>query len=67
MAGVPPDRDGLLAMFEIQTRIKQSDERMRSMLLAGRISFSYYSPRGQEAISAGYAVHLRPGDTVVST
>lgn len=62
-----PDRDTLIRMFRIQTTIKQCDERFRSMLMGGQISLIYYSPRGQECISAGYAVHLRPDDYVVAT
>ncbi len=62
-----PDRDTLIRMFSIQTTIKQCDERFRTMLTAGQISLIYYSPRGQECISAGYAVHLRPDDYVVAT
>ena len=62
-----PDRDTLVRMYEIQTTIKQCDERFRSMLMGGQIQLIYYSPRGQECISAGYAVHLRPDDYVVTT
>jgi pyruvate dehydrogenase E1 component alpha subunit len=62
-----PDRDTLLRMFEIQNRIKMSDERFRSMLTSGQIQLIYYSPRGQECVSAGYSVHLRPDDYVVAT
>ena len=54
-------------MYDIQSRIKQCDDRFRSMLMGGQISLIYYSPRGQECISAGYAVHLRPDDYVVAT
>ena len=61
-----PDRDTLLAMFEIQSRIKSCDERFRSMLTSGQIQLIYYSPRGQECISAGWGVHLRPDDQVVT-
>jgi TPP-dependent pyruvate/acetoin dehydrogenase alpha subunit len=62
-----PDRATLLRMYELQTTIKQCDERFRSMLMGGQIQLIYYSPRGQECISAGYAVHLRPDDYVVAT
>ena len=62
-----PDRDTLVRMYELQSLIKQNDERFRSMLMAGQISLIYYSPRGQECISAGYAVHLRPDDQIVAT
>lgn len=61
-----PDRDALLQMFEIQSRIKLCDERFRSMLMSGQIRLIYYSPRGQECISAGWGVHLRQDDYVVT-
>jgi pyruvate dehydrogenase E1 component alpha subunit len=61
-----PDRDTLLQMFEIQSRIKLCDERFRSMLMSGQIRLIYYSPRGQECISAGWGVHLRQSDYVVT-
>ncbi len=62
-----PDRDTLRRMYELQTLIKQNDERFRSLLMSGQIGLIYYSPRGQECISAGYAVHLRPDDQIVAT
>jgi TPP-dependent pyruvate/acetoin dehydrogenase alpha subunit len=62
-----PTRADLVRMFETQTRIKLCDERFRSMLMSGQISLIYYSPRGQECISAAYASHLRPDDYVVAT
>ena len=61
-----PDRETLVHMYEIQSKIKTTDERFRSMLTSGQIQLIYYSPRGQECISAGYAVHLRPDDYVVT-
>jgi pyruvate dehydrogenase E1 component alpha subunit len=61
-----PDRETLLRMFEIQSRIKLCDERFRAMLTSGQIQLIYYSPRGQECISAGWGVHLRPDDYVVT-
>lgn len=61
-----PDRETLLRMFEIQSRIKLCDERFRTMLTSGQIQLIYYSPRGQECISAGWGVHLRPDDFVVT-
>ncbi len=61
-----PDRETLVQMYEIQNKIKTTDERFRSMLTSGQIQLIYYSPRGQECISAGYAVHLRPDDYVVT-
>jgi acetoin:2,6-dichlorophenolindophenol oxidoreductase subunit alpha len=64
---VLPDRDVLLRMYEVQYRIVQCDERFRSLLMSGEIQLIYYSPRGQECISAACAQHLRPDDVVVAT
>ena len=54
-------------MYEIQTTIKQCDERFRSMLMGGQIRLIYYSPRGQECITAAFAVLPRPDDYLVTT
>ena len=54
-----PDRDTLIRMYELQSLIKQNDERFRSMIKAGKIGRIYYSPRGQECIPAGVSVNLR--------
>jgi len=62
-----PERADLRRMFELITTIKQSDERFRAMLAAGQIRVTYYSPRGQECISAGFGVHLVPTDYCVAT
>jgi acetoin:2,6-dichlorophenolindophenol oxidoreductase subunit alpha len=62
-----PDRSQMLAMFEKQSLIKLCDEKFRSMLMSGQVALIYYSPRGQECISAGYSVHLRSDDYVVAT
>ena len=40
MSDTFPDRDTLLRMFEIQSTIKQCDERFRTMLMSGQISLS---------------------------
>jgi pyruvate dehydrogenase E1 component alpha subunit len=61
-----PDRDTLLRMYEIQTRIKLCDERFRTMLTSGQVQLIYYSPRGQECISAAWGVHLHAEDYVVT-
>jgi len=61
-----PDRDTLLRMFETQSKIKLCDERFRSMLTSGQIQLIYYSPRGQECISAAWGAHLRPDDYCVT-
>ncbi len=67
MSDAFPDRDTLLRMFEIQSTIKQCDERFRTMLMSGQISLIYYSPRGQEVIPAAIVTHLRADDHLVTT
>lgn len=54
-------------MYRTMTRIKQVDERIRSLLMSGAHAIQYYSPRGQEAIAAGVSAHLEPSDYLVTT
>lgn len=64
-----PDSATLLRMFELATRIERCDERLRSMKMSGQLPglSMYYSPRGQEFVSVGVAVHLEPTDYLVTT
>lgn len=62
-----PSTDVLLGMFETMTRIKKCDERFRSLINAGRIVVTYYSPRGQECVPAAFSVVLRRDDYLVTT
>jgi pyruvate dehydrogenase E1 component alpha subunit len=57
----------LVRLYEIMAKIKQCDERLRSMLSSGQIALVYYSPRGQEAISAAIGCALRADDYLVTT
>ena len=63
----PPPAEVLGRMFETMTRIKRCDERFRSMIGAGQIVVTYYSPRGQEVIPAAFSAVLEPDDYVVTT
>jgi pyruvate dehydrogenase E1 component alpha subunit len=53
-------------MFELISTISQSDERFRTMLSSGQIRSTYYSPKGQECISAAFGTLLRPDDYCVT-
>ncbi|WP_330181035.1 thiamine pyrophosphate-dependent dehydrogenase E1 component subunit alpha [Nocardia sp. NBC_01503] len=66
---VPADigPETLLEVFTVATRIKLCDEKFRALVLAGQVSAQYYSPRGQEIVSASVGVLLRPDDYVVTT
>ncbi|BBZ05794.1 acetoin:2,6-dichlorophenolindophenol oxidoreductase subunit alpha [Mycolicibacterium chitae] len=57
----------LTAIFTTATRIKVCDEKFRSLILTGQVSAQYYSPRGQEIISASIGALLEPTDYVVTT
>jgi acetoin:2,6-dichlorophenolindophenol oxidoreductase subunit alpha len=65
MTDVPPAT--LVSIYKTATTIRQCDERFLSMLTAGEIAMTYYSPRGQEVISAATAAHLTKDDYVVTT
>lgn len=54
-------------IYTLATRIKVCDEKFRSLVLAGQVSAQYYSPRGQEIVSASVASVLRRADYVVTT
>jgi len=54
-------------MFRVMAMIAACDEALRSAIGAGRATLSYYSPRGQEAVAAGFAAALRSDDYLVTT
>jgi pyruvate dehydrogenase E1 component alpha subunit len=56
-----------LGMYRTMVRIKTCDERIRTMLMSGRIAILYYSPRGQEAVAAGIGATLTKEDYLVTT
>lgn len=62
-----PGADTLLSMYRTAITIRRCDERFLEMLTAGEIAITYYSPRGQEVISAAVSAHLQPPDYVVTT
>jgi acetoin:2,6-dichlorophenolindophenol oxidoreductase subunit alpha len=62
-----PENAVLRRMFEIVTAISRTDAEFRKLLLAGQARCTYYSPKGQECISAGIGVLLRRDDYVVTT
>ena len=54
-------------MYTTMSRIVACDEALRSGLSSGQLAFSYYSPRGQEAVAAGWAAATGPRDMLVTT
>jgi acetoin:2,6-dichlorophenolindophenol oxidoreductase subunit alpha len=61
------DEDGLRSIYRTMVLIAACDEALRSHLSAGAVTLAYYSPRGQEAVAAGFAAALRPDDYLVTT
>ena len=57
----------LLDIYERAVRIHRSDERFRRMLLGGQLAIAYYSPRGQEVLSAALMAAVRQDDYLVTT
>jgi pyruvate dehydrogenase E1 component alpha subunit len=65
MADIAPAT--LISIYRTATTIRQCDERFLTMLTAGDIAITYYSPRGQEVISAATSAHLSAADYMVTT
>jgi acetoin:2,6-dichlorophenolindophenol oxidoreductase subunit alpha len=65
--GTQPDRDVLVGMYTTMSRIVACDEALRSGLSSGQLAFSYYSPRGQEAVAAGWSAATLDSDMLVTT
>jgi pyruvate dehydrogenase E1 component alpha subunit len=61
-----PTNADLVEIFRKATLIMRTDERIRALLKSGVFRSNYYSPRGQEIISAAMAVNLRPDDYYVT-
>lgn len=61
-----PATDDLVGMYQTQALISAADERFRQGIMRGEFFMIYYSPRGQECISAALGVHLRPEDYLVT-
>ncbi|MDT7590501.1 MAG: acetoin:2,6-dichlorophenolindophenol oxidoreductase subunit alpha [Pseudonocardiales bacterium] len=56
-----------LQIYETMTKINLADERVRGLLMSGKIMIVYYSPRGQECIPAAVAAAMEPDDYTVTT
>lgn len=66
MKTIAPDGQTLLRIYKTAALIKQVDERLLELIMAGHIASPYYSPRGQEIIPSAISVHLRATDSVVT-
>ena len=64
---VTPDDATLRHMFDTMALVAATDDALRAAIAAGSVSLAYYSPRGQEAVAAGFAAALAPDDYLVTT
>lgn len=62
-----PGREVLLDIYRRANLIYQADEKFRGMILGGQLQIIYYSPRGQEILSAAMMTALEPSDYLVTT
>jgi pyruvate dehydrogenase E1 component alpha subunit len=59
-----PSRGVLLDIYRRATAIKQNDERFRAVIKSGRVTATYYSPRGQELIPSAVSACLTDRDYI---
>jgi TPP-dependent pyruvate/acetoin dehydrogenase alpha subunit len=62
-----PDRSVLLDIYRRANLIYQADEKFRTMIMGGQLQIIYYSPRGQEILSAALMAALNQDDYLVTT
>lgn len=61
------DRDTLLDIYTRTMKVARFDEKMRSLLMTGKLATIYYTVRGQELVSAAMMAALEPSDYLVTT
>ena len=62
-----PDRSVLLDIYRRANLIYRADEKFRAMITSGQLQILYYSPRGQEILSAALMAALNKDDYLVTT
>jgi pyruvate dehydrogenase E1 component alpha subunit len=65
--GPTVDAEVRLRIYRTMRLINLTDERVRGLLMGGKIAIIYYSPRGQECIPAAIGTAMRPDDYTVTT
>jgi 2-oxoisovalerate dehydrogenase E1 component len=60
-------KDTALELYRTMSKIHTCEMRVRKGLSSGEVGFSYWPVEGHEAMAAGAAVALEPGDQVVAT
>src|SRR5580700_7379860 len=67
VAVAPLDDESLRSVYRTMVLVAACDDAVRSAISAGTVTLSYYSPRGQEAVAAGFGAALGPDDYLVTT
>ena len=62
-----PSRDVMLDIYARANLIYRADEKFRAMILNGQLQIIYYSPRGQEILSAALMAAINQDDYLVTT
>lgn len=60
------DRDKLLDIYTRTMRVARFDEKMRSLLMTGKLATIYYTMRGQELVSSAMMAALEPTDYLIT-
>lgn len=63
-AAQTPDRSVLLDIYRRATAVKQNDERFRAVIKSGKVTATYYSPRGQDLIPSAVSACLTERDYI---
>lgn len=61
------DRTKLQDIYTRTMRVARFDEKMRSLLMTGKLATIYYTVRGQELVSAAMMAALEPSDYLITT
>lgn len=62
-----PDDTVLLEIYRRATLIRLADEKFQKMISSGQLQILYYSPRGQEILSAALMTTINQNDYLVTT
>lgn len=67
MTGAAIDRETLRDIFTRTMRVARADEKLRSLLMTGKMAVIYYTVRGQELVAGAAMAALEPTDYLVTT
>jgi TPP-dependent pyruvate/acetoin dehydrogenase alpha subunit len=61
------DDESMRSIYRTMVLVAACDDALRSAISAGTVTLAYYSPRGQEAVAAGFSAALGADDYLVTT